>query len=53
MKKILELLGFNFIHHIRYSYGIKLPLLSIAYFKEGFKKVEKLHYHNCTKTGIY
>ncbi len=53
--------GLHRIHHIRYSYGWKLPLLKVGYFGEkdykkfGFKRLDGRgkDYHDCTATGVY
>ncbi|KJD44197.1 hypothetical protein QD47_18530 [Paenibacillus terrae] len=52
-RTIQRVTGFHKIHHIWYSYGYKIPLVKLAYFRQhGFKRLEKDKYHNCTITGI-
>lgn len=57
MKKfrIIQLIAFiHYIHHIRFSYGWKIPFFNFAYFKkDGIKRIKGNQYHNCTLTGIY
>jgi len=55
MYRLLQkITGIHRIHHVKYSYGWKLPYGQWAYFKKcGFKKVHIIYYHDCTNTNIY
>lgn len=53
-RTIQRITGIHRIHHIWYSYGYKLPLINLAYFKKyGLKRIDKEKYHDCTVTGVY
>lgn len=65
--RILQrLTGVHRIHHIRYSFGWRLPFVGVAYFPRwcprsepsltyayGWRRVAKKDYHDCTATGRY
>ena len=67
VRRFIEIItGFNYIHHIYYSYGYKFPFMPFGYFKKyGIKYLNsstfkdkdgnmiKKIYHNCTLTGTY
>lgn len=63
-----RLTGIHRIHHSRFSYGWKLPIISWAYFppwttrgdnpktyRHGWQRVlgRGRDYHDCTATGVY
>lgn len=48
-----KLTGIHQIHHIKWSWGWKLPFVQLAKFKDGWKWVHPRDYHNCTATGRY
>ena len=65
--RLLQLItGFHYIHHLTYSFGLKIPFVKIGIFKKfGLKRLNKIKYigvngeaiknsyHNCTLTNKY
>jgi len=54
IKRFIQLVtGFHRIHHVKESYGFKIPFTKYGYFdRYGLQKINK-QYHNCTISGIY
>lgn len=63
MKRFIQrITGFNYVHHIQYSFGYIIPFTGYGFFygfwKQGlinspFQKVKLNRCHNCTKSGVY
>lgn len=68
-RRLLQLVtGLHRIHHLRFAYGYKLPFVGWAYFPPwtardgtdrptryvyGWQRVDRRHFHDCTRTGVY
>lgn len=68
IKRLLQrLTGVHRIHHVRYSFGWRLPFVGVAYFPRwisgrdehrtvhpsAWRRVDPREYHDCTATGRY
>lgn len=60
VRMLQRITGVHRVHHIWYSYGWKIPFTDWAYFpgkvygiRHGIKRLDKVHYHDCTLTGVY